>query len=73
MVSNNRKLCRRLMPIQLTMTKLATETMPTMIDNILGNPYTQSHSTIMVTTGSAFNILAIEPNSPSEIAVAHAT
>ena len=73
MVSINGKMARRLMPIQLTMITLAMATMPPIMDNILGNSCNQCHATIMATTGSAYNILATEPVSPNESAVAHAT
>ena len=73
MVSINRDMGRRLIPIQLTMITLAMATTPPTIDNILGNSCNQSHATIMATTGSAYNILATDPVSPNESAVAHVT
>ena len=73
MISINGEMGRRLMPIQLTMITLAMATMPPIMDKILRNSCNLSHATLMATTGSAYNILATEPVSPNESAVAHAT
>lgn len=60
-------------PIQLTIMILEIAMIPPTIDNMLGNSCSQNQATTTATTGSAYNMLATEPVSPIERAIAQVT